>query len=305
MMLYTKRCSAIGLGLLAATLSWADVKPIDEVFEPSKPTQGSYDKVAVVAWNSPRPSRVGISPKEAESIKASNREQIAELVREAAAAGARFVVTPEFAVVGYPDIPELPDEEDNFRNPADLEPYVEAIPGTTTNYFAKLARELKIYLQVGFAERGEDSKFYNAAVVLDPSGKIIARFRKINLYQKENDFLSPGKSISTFESPWGRVGLTICADIYSSFPMRDYSLAKTDVIALSTSWAQYNTGMKYFRDAARRYKFYVLAANQTYFPDSGVVNPDGSTQSHIRQSSGIAYGYLPVKNTSLRPRSWR
>jgi hypothetical protein len=39
---------------------------------------------------------------------------------------------------------------------------------------------------------------------------------------------------------------------------------------------------------------YMLAANQQYFPDSGVINPDGTAQSHIRQTNGLAYGYLPV-----------
>ena len=51
--------------------------------------------------------------------------------------------------------------------------------------------------------------------------------------------------------------------------------------------------MDYFTRSAKSYELYILAANQIYFPDSGVINPDGSKQSHIRQSEAIAYGYLP------------
>jgi hypothetical protein len=51
--------------------------------------------------------------------------------------------------------------------------------------------------------------------------------------------------------------------------------------------------MEYFSTAARSAHAYFLGANQMYAPDSGIINPDGSDQSHIRQSAGLAYGYLP------------
>jgi hypothetical protein len=86
--------------------------------------------------------------------------------------------------------------------------------------------------------------------------------------------------------------MIICADVYSSSPMEQYA-GQVDALALSTSWAAMNSGMSSFRSGARRTRAYVLAANQTYFPDSGVINPDGTDQSHIRQSTGVAYGYLP------------
>jgi hypothetical protein len=57
--------------------------------------------------------------------------------------------------------------------------------------------------------------------------------------------------------------------------------------------------MSAFQSGARRVGAYVLAANQHYFPDSGVINRDGTKQSHIRQTKGIAYGYLP--RTKPRP----
>ena len=70
--------------------------------------------------------------------------------------------------------------------------------------------------------------------------------------------------------------------------------AGAKVLVLSTSWAVYNTGMDTFVHSARGNQMYLLAANQNYIPDSGVINPDGTLQSHIRQSTGIAYGYLPA-----------
>jgi predicted amidohydrolase len=125
----------------------------------------------------------------------------------------------------------------------------------------------------------------------------------MNLYQLENQFLSAGTEPVTFESPFGKIGLLICADVYSFQPLEAYRRAGVKVLSLSTSWAQMNTGMGYFKRAAQQLGAYLLAANQPYYPDSGVVNPDGSNQSHIRQTTtGIAYGYLPRVVSSTQGR---
>ncbi|MBI4404952.1 MAG: carbon-nitrogen hydrolase family protein [Deltaproteobacteria bacterium] len=273
--------------------------PIEEVFEPG----GSFDpnkfgKVAVVQWAPVATTPLGVTPAVAENFKVENRKALEVYIREAAAKGARLIITSEFAVVGYPDIPELPSEEDNFRNRQDIEPYVEPVPGPSTQYFGDLARELGIYLHVGFAEvEPETEHYYNTIVVLNPEGMIVARYRKINLYHLEQSFLEPGKDPVTYEGIFGKVGITVCSDIYSARPMDQYKQAGVHAVALSTSWAQWNTGMANFQRGARWINGYVLAANQPYFPDSGVINPDGSLQSHIRQTlRGIAYGYLPYIN---------
>lgn len=270
--------------------------PIREVFAP----EGDFDprrfgKVAVVQWNPSGSAPVGVSAADAEAYKMANRRALERYIREAVANGAEMVITPEFGLIGYPDIPELPDEEDSFRSRDDIAPYVERVPsGPSTRYFARLARELRIWLQVGFVEVDPATdQYFNVAVAFDPTGRLVARFRKINLFELENQFLSPGRDMVTYDTPFGRVGIVICADIYSWHPMEALRRAGVQVLALSTSWAQMNTGMKYFRDGARWVNAFVLAANQRYFPDSGVVNPDGSLQSHIRQSMGVAYGYLP------------
>ncbi len=253
-----------------------------------------FAKVAVVQWAPEQPAPLGITREEAERFKAGNRAVLEGYAREAAARGAEWVVVPEFAVLGYPDIPELPPEDDEYRNRADLEPYVETVPGPTTGFFGALARELGVWIQVGFAEvnRATDA-YHNVAVVMDPRGQVAASYRKQNLFALEHQFLVAGTRNVVFEGPFGRVGLLICADVYSERVLSGYLRSRVDVLSLSTSWAQWNTGMETFRRAARRVGAHLLAANQNYFPDSGVINPDGSLQSHIRQTTGLAYGYLP------------
>jgi predicted amidohydrolase len=196
-------------------------------------------------------------------------------------------------VTGYPSFPELKPEEQNFRSRDDIAPYIEPIKGTSFKYFSALANELGIYIQYGLATgESKSGPYHNSAVVVGPSGKLEAYHHKIGLFEMEHDYLVPGTQGAIFNSPVGRVGLMICADTYEPRVLRQFS-GRTDVIFLSTSWARYNSGMSQFKSTARQLGSYLLAANHMYYPDSGVINPDGSTQSHIRQSYGIAYGYLP------------
>jgi predicted amidohydrolase len=273
----------------------AEVLPIQEIFEPESTQYDStrFAKVAVVQWGPPGSAPVPPTADGVAQWNSRNRATLTAYIREAASKGARLIVTSEFAMVGYPDWPEVPPEEDNFRSREEITPFAETVPGDTINYFSELAKELGVYLHIGLAEKAGD-KLYNTVAVLGPDGELVGKFHKINLYTHEHDFLDAGGEPFIYENKFfGRVGIVICADIYSSVPM-DYYNGKIDVLTLSTSWAQYNTGMNSFIAGARRTNAYVLAANQQWFPDSGVINPDGTVQSHIRQSIGIAYGYTPL-----------
>lgn len=289
-------------GMAALSLSaWANkgVEPIEEIFEPA----GFYDpavygKVAVVQWAGSAATPINVTVEEAERFKQGNREALKAYIEEAVAKGAEWVLTPEFATVGYPDIPELPSEEDNFQNREQVAPYVEEARGKSFQYFSAIAKEKKIWLHVGIVERDPlTDNYHNTVLVITPTGELKTTYRKMHLFQIEDQYLVPGAAPVIYESEFGHIAIAICSDIYSSVPMDYYAGQKVTAVALSTSWANWNTGMDAFRYAARWVNGYVLAANQNYFPDSGVINPDGSNQSHIRQTTGVAYGYLPrVKN---------
>src|SRR4051812_43835136 len=107
----------------------AQVSPIDEVFEPKeKFDPKKYGKVAVLAWNQTQATPVGVTKADAEKFKQRNREIIADYVRKAAEKDAEMVITPEFAIVGYPYHPNIPPQDDNFQNREEVAPYVETVP---------------------------------------------------------------------------------------------------------------------------------------------------------------------------------
>lgn len=269
------------------------IEPVNEIFEPrGQFSSREHLKVAVIQW-APDTAPLTSSATRAQQTKRRNREELAQFIREAAGKGAKLIIASELAAVGYPDIPELPSEDDNFRSKEDVAPFAERVPGPSTRFFGDLAKSLNVFIQYGDVEV-EGDQYYNIAVAVSPTGEVLGKHRKNLLFKLENEYFTPGDSGTTYETPAGKVGMLICADVYHSPLLRAYR-GKVDILALTTSWAQMNTGWGYFTSAARSVGAWLLAANQPYYPDSGVIDPRGNTQSHIRQTTvGIAYGYVPL-----------
>ena len=68
----------------------------------------------------------------------------------------------------------------------------------------------------------DGDKVYNTSYVFDPTGRCVARHRKMHLFDidvaggqrfRESDTLSAGNEITVFDTPWGKMGLCICFDI--------------------------------------------------------------------------------------------
>ena len=87
---------------------------------------------------------------------------------------------------------------------------------------ARLARERGIYLIAGSLPELEGHRVYNTSFVYAPDGTCIARHRKIHLFDidveggqrfMESEVLSPGREVTTFDTPWGTMGLCICFDM--------------------------------------------------------------------------------------------
>ena len=80
----------------------------------------------------------------------------------------------------------------------------------------------KVYLVGGSIPEREGDRLFNTSTVWSPEGRMIARHRKIHLFDidvpgkitfKESDALTAGDDFTTFETPFATVGLGICYDI--------------------------------------------------------------------------------------------
>ncbi len=79
--------------------------------------------------------------------------------------------------------------------------------------FLRLARQKRAHLVVGLIEKAKDGKTYHTALILSPRGKILGKYRKSHRVVWEEEF-ALGNDLPVFETPVGRVGLTIESDFY-------------------------------------------------------------------------------------------
>jgi len=148
------------------------------------------------------------------------------LVRRAANEGAQLVVTPEYAL-GQGD-PE-PDPRVGHARPDPLKAPLQL-------RFSRMADELDLYLVIDL-ETQRAGKVYNTQLAFDPKGALVAKHHKFELFEGERGLMTPGIDAAAFDTPFGRVGLLICADIYGP-PARHERLAAdgVDIVAFSSAW---------------------------------------------------------------------
>ena len=154
-----------------------------------------------------------------------NLDEFLRLCRQAADQGARIVAGPEMSLSGY-----------SFESREEIAPFVQAANGPAGTALAELARNRQIYIVAAWAESDQITGiFYNSAFVFGPDGALLKRYRKVN---GESRWACPGPAAqdNVFDTPWGRMGLLICADSYHSLMPRVTALKGADLIFVPATW---------------------------------------------------------------------
>ena len=173
--------------------------------------------------------RAGLVQMRSKRTPQANLDEAAALIREAAAAGAQYVQTPEMTNIMEQSREKLfgaiAEEEQDICLAA----------------FRDLARKLKLHLHIGsLAIKVSPEKAANRAFMIDPRGDIVARYDKIHMfdvdlaggesYRESNNFRA-GESAVVVDLPWARFGLTICYDL--RFPALYRALAEAGASVLT------------------------------------------------------------------------
>jgi predicted amidohydrolase len=198
-----------------------------------------------------------------------------ELVREAKGKGAQFVATPENTTLMAPDGgAKLAQSYDEASDPA--------LPA-----FSRLAEELGIWLLVGsLAIKVSDSKTANRSFLIDPKGRVAARYSKIHLFDvdlpsgekyRESNTVAGGDEAVVADLPWGRIGLTICYDL--RFPQLYRALAKKGAFLLTVPSA--------FTETTGKAHWHVLLRARAIENGAFVLAPaQGGTHANGRKTYG-------------------
>jgi len=149
--------------------------------------------------------------------------QAEPLIRQAVAAGAEFVLTPECTNIVQKNRPKL------------FEVLATAEDDACVQGLIALAAELKIWLLIGSAlVKREDGGAANRSILVGPDGRIVATYDKMHMFDvdlptgekaRESEAYTPGEEAVIAATPMGQIGLTICYDL--RFPYLYRALAKS------------------------------------------------------------------------------
>jgi nitrilase len=232
---------------------------------------------------------------------ADNCETAARLVREAAAAGAQLVLLPEYwAVLGG-------NEHDKVEI---AEP---AGDGPLQNFLANLARECGIWLLGGTLplKSHQSAKVLNSLMAYAPDGTLASRYDKIHLFgftrgeesYDESRTIVPGSGVAVLETPFARVGLSICYDL--RFPELYRAMEQCDLIVMPAAFTA-TTGRAHWevllRARAIENQCYVLASAQGGLHPNGrrtwghsmLVDPWGAVCAQLAEGEGLVAGEIDL-----------
>ncbi len=231
--------------------------------------------------------------------KEKNVVDLLRLVEEAAQHNARLIVTPEMATTGY-----------CWESRAEIAPYVEPIPGPTTDRFQQLATHYDCYIAISLAEVDPATDvYYNSMALIGPQG-LIGTYRKIHSYISEPRWARDGDlDMPVWETPLGRLAGLICQDASFFEAARIPALRNADVLLFPTNWLEEKCPSSWWMARAFENGVYFIAADRyglergvQFSGGSCVIDPDGAIQDYLDSGEGIVYGEVDL--TRSRNKNW-
>ena len=239
---------------------------------------------------------------------AGNLEEAARLIDMAASIGVRIVALPEyFAIMGMKDTDKVAVRE----KPGD---------GPIQQWMSEIAAKHRIWLIGGSipTESSVPNKVRNTCFVYDKEGKQVARYDKIHLFNlalgsenfSEERTIEAGDKVVVVDSPYGRIGLSICYDL--RFPELYRAMGNVDIIVIPSAFTA-TTGKAHWEPLIRARAIenlaYVIAPAQGGFHvngrethgDSMIVDPWGVVLDHLPRGSGVVVaGINPQYQQTIR-----
>ncbi|HMK15091.1 MAG TPA: carbon-nitrogen hydrolase family protein [Burkholderiales bacterium] len=237
-----------------------------------------------------------------------NLHEAGRLVAMAAELGAKLVALPEhFAIMGMKDRDKVAVREAEGKGPIQ-------------QFLSDTAKKHKIWLVGGSVPlvASVPGKVRNSCLLYDDKGELVARYDKIHLFGldlgnehfHEETTIEPGGEVVVANSPYGRLGLSVCYDL--RFPELYRAMKEVDIILVPSAFTE-TTGKAHWEALVRARAIenlaYVLAPAQGGYHVSGrethgnsmIVDPWGVILDRLQRGSGVVIaGVNPLYQASLR-----
>ena len=238
----------------------------------------------------------------------ANLQEAQRLIELAAATGARIIALPEyFPIMGMQDTDKVKVRERDGDGPIQ-------------SFLAGEARRHKVWIVGGSLplEAGTPDKVRNSCLVYNQAGERVARYDKMHLFgfemgqesYSEERTIEPGKSVCTVDSPYGRLGISVCYDL--RFPELYRAMGEVDLIMVPSAFTE-TTGKAHWdtliRARAIENLAYVVAPAQGGYHVNGrethghtmIVDPWGVVLDRLPRGSGVVVaGVNPTYQAKIR-----
>jgi len=246
--------------------------------------------------------RVAVVQMNSQADVNDNLARVAALVERAAEMGAELVALPEnFAFMGESDEAKRAIAED--------------LPdGAISRAIAALARDKNVFVVAGgMPEKSDDAaRPFNTSALFAPNGALLARYRKIHLFDvdlpdgsslRESSACQPGEEPSVTEVRGKKLAMTICYDVRFPELYRRAADAGAHVVTVPAAFTLL-TGkdhwMALLRARAIEDQVFVIAPAQhgkhprgrQTFGKSCIVDPWGDVLAQCGEGEGIAVATL-------------
>ena len=141
--------------------------------------------------------------------KEANLEKASSMIADSVDADADFIILPEMFNCPYSNDKFIEYAEEEHESP-------------TLNTISQLAKANDVYILAGSIPERESGRLYNTSYMFDKTGKIIAKHRKMHLFDidvkdritfKESDVLTAGDDFTVVDTEFGKIGIGICYDV--------------------------------------------------------------------------------------------
>jgi len=238
----------------------------------------------------------------------ANLEEAGRLIELAAATGARIISLPEyFCLMGMKDTDKVAVREKDGAGPIQ-------------DFLASMARMHKAWIVGGTVPLACDNpeKVRNACLVYDGAGNRVARYDKIHLFgfemgeerYSEEKTIEPGSQVVTVDSPYGKLGISVCYDL--RFPELYRAMGEADLIFVPSAFTE-TTGKAHWETLIRARAIenlaFVVAPAQGGYHVNGrethghtmIVDPWGVVLDRLPRGSGVVVaGVNPTYQAKIR-----
>ncbi|PPF88189.1 hydrolase [Subtercola sp. Z020] len=256
----------------------------------------------MTAADAPAPLGVAVAQFAPGGDKAANLETIRGLVETAVARGAGLVVLPEYSM--------------HFVAPLGSHTLdaAESVDGEFVTALGALAVASGIHLVAGIIEKADGARVHNTLVALSPEGRLVARYRKLHLYDaygvRESEWMQHGTIAhpQTFDVAGFTVGLQTCYDIRFPEVTRWLVDAGVDLVLVPAEWVPGPTKERHWNTLleARAIENTVFVAAADHTAPGGVglsqiVDPTGVAVAALGSEPGVAVAFIaPTRLTEIR-----